>query len=110
MRPWALIVAAVVLVAAVFSAAQGLAGRFRWVDWFFGAVLYSAVLLVIGACWNAVRVARRERRIVAGLEPIDPDAVARQAVNEERQRLAHDIEACLRDSLAAIARNAAALD
>jgi signal transduction histidine kinase len=36
--------------------------------------------------------------------------VARQAVNEERQRLAHDIEACVRDSLAAIARDAAAID
>ncbi len=99
-----------VFVAAAISAAQGLAEGFRWLDWFFGAVVYSAVLLVIVACWNAVRVARRERRTMGRLEAIDPEAVARQAVNEERQRLSHDIEACLHDSLAAIARDAGAID
>ncbi len=47
---------------------------------------------------------------MARLKAVDPDAVARQAVDEERQRLARDIEACVRDSLAAIARDAAAID
>ena len=110
MRPWALFVAVVVFVAASVAAAESLAEGFRWLDWFFGAVVYASVLLVIGVCWNAIRVARRERRIVARLKAVDPDEVARQAVNEERQRLSRDIEACVRDSLAAIARDAAAID
>ena len=110
MRPWALFVAVVVSLAACVAAAESLAQGSGWLDWFFGAVVYSSVLLMIGACGHAIRVARRERRIVARLKAVDPGAVARQAVNEERQRLARDIEACVRDSLATIARDAAAID
>jgi len=103
-------VAAVVVMAAAGSAAHSLFAGFRWLDWFFGAVVYSAVLLVLGACWNAVRVASRARRTAAMLDAIDADAVARQAVNEERQRLARDIRACVRESLATMGRDAAAID
>ncbi len=62
MRPWALFVAVVVFLAASFAAAESLAEGSGWLDWFFGAVVYSAVLVVIGACGHAIRVARRERR------------------------------------------------
>lgn len=102
--------AAVVFVAAAGAAAQSLFEGFRWLDWFFGAVVYSAVLLVIGACWTAVRVASREGRTAAGLDAVDADTVARQAVDEERQRLSRDIRACVRESLATIGREAAAIE
>ena len=101
---------AVVIVAAVCAAAQSLFEGFRWLNWFFGAVVYSTVLLVTGACWPAVRVASREARTAAGLDAIDADAVARQAVNEERQRLSRDIRASVRDSLVTIGQEAAAIE
>lgn len=102
--------AAAVLVAAAGAAAQSLFEGFRWLNWFFGAVVYSAVLLVTGACWTAVRAASREGRTAAGLDAIDADAVARQAVNEERQRLSRDIRASVRESLVTIGQEAAAIE
>lgn len=72
-------------------------------EWLFGSVVLSLLGLVVRQGVLAWRRARGEARRAAALLSADPAAVARQAVREERRRLAEDIGLQLRRSLLAVA-------
>lgn len=110
MRRPAVSVVALILLAAAVSVGLGLEQRRPAIDWFFGAVVLSAVLLVGRTSWRAFRAAARQRNAAAGLDAVNVQHAALQAVIEERRRLARDIEASVRDSLGTVVAMVTALD
>jgi signal transduction histidine kinase len=86
----------------VFTAGSGLA------EWLFGSVVLALLALVVRQGALAWRRARQEAARAAALTHVDPAAVARRAVREERRRLAHDIGVQLRRTLVAVAEAASA--
>jgi len=84
----------------VFTAGGGPA------EWLFGAVVLSLLALVVRQGTSAWLRARQEAARAAALAQADPVAVARQAVREERRRLADDIGIQLRQTLVTVAEAA----
>ena len=78
-----------------------------WVDWAFVAIVFTGVALAVRMAWRLYREARRERDTAARLQAVSATGTARQAVVAERQRLARDIEVCVRESLVRVGRHAA---
>ena len=86
----------------VFTAGSGLA------EWLFGSVVLALLALVVRQGALAWRRARQEAARAAALAQADPAEVARQAVREERRRLAEDIGVHLRRTLVSVAEAASA--
>ncbi|HOZ59946.1 MAG TPA: histidine kinase [Nakamurella multipartita] len=97
-----------VRVAALAALAAALAGALTVTagagvpEWVFGSVTTFALLLVLDHGVRSWRVAGRERRRARTVLGVAPEAAARDAVVDERRRLAADIAAGLRESLTAI--------
>ncbi|MBX6748650.1 MAG: hypothetical protein IRY85_03100 [Micromonosporaceae bacterium] len=86
----------------VFSEGSGPA------EWLFGSVVLSLLALVVRQGASAWLRARQEAARAAALTNVDPAAIARQAVREERRRLAEDIGVHLRQTLVTVAEAASA--
>ncbi len=79
-------------------------------DWVFGTFLFTLAGYVVraaGLAWLRARALRARADLLASTEP---DAVARAAIREERQRLGEDIAAVLREAISGIADDLASLD
>ena len=79
-------------------------------DWVFGTFLFTLAGYVVratGLAWLRARMLRARADLLASTEP---DAVARAAIREERQRLGEDIAAVLREAISDIASEVASLD
>jgi signal transduction histidine kinase len=105
-RPQLVVVAGLVAGSAttagflVFTAGGGLA------EWLFGSVVLALLALVVRQGALAWHRARQEATRATALMNADPTAVARQAVREERRRLADDIGIQLRQTLVTVAEAA----
>lgn len=86
----------------VFTAGSGPA------EWLFGSVVLSLLALVVRHGALAWHRARQEAARATALMNADPTAVARQAVREERRRLADDIGIQLRQTLVTVVEAASA--
>ncbi len=91
--------------AAVIGAAIGIAlgltlpfGR-PWIDFLFVAVIVAAAAMGARVALRAVRAATDDRRNAAALANASSSALVAAALEEERVRLADDIDASLRASL-----------
>ena len=78
------------------------------IDRFFLAVLLSCLLYLLRLGAVTWLSARHEQRRAAGVRRLQPEAVARAAVAEERSRLSTDIARCLRESMVAVQADARA--
>jgi signal transduction histidine kinase len=78
-----------------------------WLDWAFGTIVLTGVALVARISWRVHRDARRERDTASRLQALPAAEAARRAVVVERQRLSHDIELCVRESLVRVGHYAA---
>ncbi len=103
-----------VRVAALTALAVALAGALTVTagagvpEWIFGSVTTFALLLVLDHGLRSWRLAGRERRRTRTVLAVAPEVAAREAVVDERRRLAVDIAAGLRESLTAIGERATA--
>ena len=79
-------------------------------DWVFGTFMFTLAGYVVratGLAWLQARTLRVHADLLASTEP---DAVARAAIREERQRLGEDIADVLREAISDIAKEVASLD
>ena len=81
-----------------------------WAEWLFGSFMLSCLAVLGRLGVDAWRSASAERLRVQDLEATPPAAVARAAVARERERLASEVEACIRHSLRQVAAEIEALD
>lgn len=87
-----------------------LVGDEGWAEWVFGSFMFFCLALLGRLGVEAWRSARTERLRARELQATPPAEVAREAVERERQRLATEVETCIRDSLRQIAEEVAQLD
>lgn len=107
-RPQLVAVAGLVMGSAAAAGILVLTGGGGPAEWLFGSVVLSLLGLVVRQGVIAWRRARREAKRAAALLNADPAAVAREAVREERRRLAEDIGIQLRQALLAVTSAASA--
>lgn len=79
-------------------------------EWVFGTVMLTLAAYVVRAAALAAARARGARNRAAVLTAREPDMVAREAIREERHRLADDIARELRDAMSGIVTEVANLD
>lgn len=91
--------------AAVVTAASFVAALIAWVtgspviDGVFIAIVLAVFALVLRGTVISVRTATVARRVAAELATTQPSRVAREAVRQERRRLADDIAASLHEAI-----------
>lgn len=100
-------VAALAVPAALLAGALTVTAGAGVPEFLFGSITTFALLLVLDHGVRSARLARRERRRARTVLGVEPERAARAAVVEERRRLAGDIAAGLRESLAVIGVRAA---
>ncbi len=95
-------------LAAALSGALTVTGGAGLPEWVFGSVTTFALLLVLDYGARSWRLARRESNRTRTVLGVAPETAAREAVVDERRRLAADIAVGLRNSLDRVGERAAA--